>query len=165
MAGNDVMVLLRQLSEIQLLAYEQASDKPRITFLLPRQDANRLPLNVARLNERRDLAVSKMEAMINFAQQTLRCRMQVVLEYFDEITYDECGMCDVCMEKKKKNNHESFRDFEQQVLRLVSQKPMSVDDLETSVNPHDHHLFIEVIREMVDRGVIRYDEYWILRRA
>ncbi len=163
--GKDVQILLDQLSKIQLLSYEQASDKPQVTFLLPRQDANHLPLNQVRLNERRDLAVKKTEAMVYFAQQTLRCRMQVVLEYFDEISYNECGMCDVCIDKKKKNNHDSFRDYEQQVLRLLSQKPMSVDELETSVNPHDHHLFIEVVREMVDQGVIKYDEYWVLRKA
>ncbi len=161
---NDVISLLHQLSKLQVLEYEPATDKPQVTFLIPRQDANNLPLNHARLTERRDLAVRKTEAMINFARQTVRCRMQVVLEYFDEISYDECGMCDVCMEKKKKDNHTSFKDYESRVMELLSLKPMTVDELAAAIGPRDHHLFIEVVREMVDQGVIMYDEYWVLRR-
>ncbi len=163
--GGDVQVLLDQLLKLQVLTYEPATDRPQITFLTPRQDADRLSLNHARLHERRDLALKKMEAMIHFAQQTVRCRMQVVLEYFDEISYEECGMCDVCIEKKKKDNHASFKDYEDRVLELVTQKPMTVDELEIAVGPRDRHLFIEVVREMVDQGSIKYDEYWVLRKG
>ena len=41
---------------------------------------------------------------------------------------------------------------------------MTVDELESAVGPRDHHLFIEVVRELVDQGTIHYDEYWVLRK-
>ncbi len=159
----EVAIMLDQLSKLQLLAYEQASDKPEITFMTPVQDVARLTLNQARLNERRDLAVKKTEAMIEFAEQKHRCRMQVVLEYFDERTFETCGKCDVCIDKKKKDNGESFRDIEEQVKYLLTQRPMTVDELEEAVDPKDHHIFVEAVRDMVDQGIIRYDEYWVLR--
>ena len=161
----DIKVFLEQLSNLQVLTYEPASDKPQLTFLLAVQDASRLPLDVHRLSGRRDLAVRKMEAMIHYAQQIHQCRMQVVLEYFDEHSFDSCGRCDVCIEKKKKENVVSFRDYEKQVGDLLSHKPMTVDELESTVSPRDRHLFIEVVREMVDRGAIKYDEYWVLRKS
>ncbi len=161
----DVKIFLEQLSNLQVLAYEQTTDKPQITFLIPVQDATHLPIDVRRLAERKDLAEKKMEAMIQYATQYHQCRMQVILEYFDEHSFDSCGKCDVCIEKKKKDNVVSFRDFEKQVGDLLSQKPMTVDELESTVSPRDRHLFIEVVREMVDRGAIRYDEYWVLRRS
>lgn len=160
---GEVKEFIEQLSNLQLLTYERASDKPQLTFLLPLQEASHLPLNLARLSERRDLAIKKMEAMINYAQQVHQCRMQVMLEYFDEQSYDQCGKCDVCIEKKKKDNASSFREYEKQVENLLSQKPMTVDELEVAVDPRDRHLFIEVVREMVDQGKIRYDAYWVLR--
>ncbi len=161
----EVKISLDQLSKLQMLAYEPASDKPQITFLISRQDADHLPLNHARLSARRDLAISKAEAMIHFAEQSLRCRMQIVLEYFDERSTENCGKCDVCIDKKKKENASSFRDYEQKVDSLLSQKPMTVDELEDAANPDDHDLFIEVVREMVDRGMIHYDDYWVLRKV
>ncbi len=160
----EVKELLDQLSNLHVLAYEKASDKPQLTFLLPRQDADNLPLNYDRLAGRRALAFKKMDAMIDFAEQTHRCRMQVVLAYFDEHMDETCGKCDVCIDKKKKDNKSTFLDYEKRVTQLLSQRPMTVDELESAVGPRDHHLFIEVVRELVDRGTIHYDEYWVLRK-
>ncbi len=156
---------LTQLTQLHVLTYEPASEHPQITFLTARQDAGKLAVDTTRLALRRDLAITKMEAMINFAAQTHRCRMQVVLEYFDEHSFESCGKCDVCIEKKKSDNRTSFKDYEQQIHYLLTEKPMTVDELETAVNPSDHHLFVEVVRELVDDGKIVYDEYWVLRKC
>jgi ATP-dependent DNA helicase RecQ len=156
---------LIQLKNLQVMSYEPASDRPQVTFLTGRQDADKLAIDVARIAARRELAVKKMEAMIYFADQTHRCRMQVVLEYFDEHAFETCGRCDVCLERKKSDNRASFSDYAQQIGYLLSEKPMTVDELEHAVNPSDHHLFVEVVRELVDDGKIEYDEYWVLRNV
>ena len=159
----EVRILLEQLSKLQVVAYEPASDKPRITFTIQRQDSDHLPLNYIRLIERRDLAVNKAEAMIHFTEQTVRCRMQVVLEYFDEKSSAPCGKCDVCIARKKSESATSFNDYTLKVAELIAIKPMTVDELEDAANPEDHDLFIEVVRDMVESGKIRYDDYWVLR--
>jgi ATP-dependent DNA helicase RecQ len=114
------------------------------------------------LESRRKLVMGKMEAMANYAMQSQQCRQWVLLDYFDEKTYDRCGVCDVCLAKKKKENLRELKDYREQVLYLVKQKKLTVDDLETAVNPADHHLFLEVVREMVDEGIIAYDDFWAL---
>jgi ATP-dependent DNA helicase RecQ len=161
--AGEVRDKLAQLMQLQVLSYEPASEQPQITFLTARQDADRLALNTQRIAQRRDLALQKMEAMINFAEQSHRCRMQVVLEYFDEHSSNACGRCDVCLDKMKSDNRASISDYHQQINHLLHKKPMTVDELETAVNPSDHHLFVEVVREMVDDGKIAYDDYWVLR--
>ncbi len=89
--------------------------------------------------------------------------MQVILDYFGEVTHETCGKCDVCMDRKKKDNGKAFHDYEQQVKYLLTEKPMTVDELESAIAPRDRHLLIEVIREMVEQGTIQYDEFWVLR--
>lgn len=160
----DVRQQLDQMSKLLILNYEPASDKPQITFVIPRQDADRLPVNHARLKERRELAISKSEAVIQFAEQSLRCRMQVILEYFDETTDQNCGKCDVCIGRKKSDQAVSFESYQKQIDVLLSDKAMTVDELESAANPQDHDLFIEVVREMVDMNKIYYDDYWVLRK-
>ncbi|HEY5826152.1 MAG TPA: RecQ family zinc-binding domain-containing protein [Cyclobacteriaceae bacterium] len=161
---GEVRATLDQLHKLQLLIYEPASDRPRLTYLLPRQDADQLPVNKEHLEERRKLHLSKMESMIEFATQSHRCRMQLIQEYFDEVSYVNCGICDVCVDRKKKENLTALKDYREQVLYLLSQKPMTVEELESAVGPKDSELFIEVIREMVDEAVIEYDEFWTLRK-
>lgn len=157
-----VMPMLKRLAEMQMIAYEPASDNPRITFLTPRQDADRLPVDAARLEGRRRLSLEKMEAMSNYVVQTKRCRMQLLQEYFDESNTTPCGTCDVCVEGKKKENLAALKDYRQQVLYLLKQQPLPVDGLESAVDPKDKELFIEVVREMLDEGLIAYDSKWTL---
>lgn len=159
---EQVRIELDQLHKLQLMVYEPKNEIPKVTFLTPRQDAKRLPIDRVEFDRRRNLHFDKMEAMINYAEQGHRCRMQVIQEYFDEVTYENCGRCDVCMEKKKKENLDSLRDYEQQIRWLLGQKPVTVEELETLVDPREKELFVDVVRELVDAGEIRYDEFWTL---
>ena len=88
--------------------------------------------------------------------------MQEIQEYFDEVTYETCGMCDVCISKRKTENLAALKDYEQQILYLLKQKSMTVEELEAAVEPAEKELFIEVVREMVDAAQIAYDEFWVL---
>jgi len=159
----EVTTPLHQLAKLQLLEYEPASEKPRITFLMPRQDADNLPLDTKRLAHRRELALKKAEAMINFAEQHHRCRMQVVMDYFGETSFAACGACDVCIDKKKVDNVSSFEEYREKIIYLLTQRPMTVDELEDGAMPHDRDLFVEVVRDLVDQGLLAYDGSWVLR--
>lgn len=161
----EVKTRLTQLEKMHLLIYEPITDQPQLTFLTPRLDADHLPLDRRKLQERRDLNVSKMEAMINYAEQRNRCRMRVIQEYFDEMTEDLCGICDVCIDRRKRENLATFQDYQQQILYLLRQKPLTADELELAVDPKDAQVFVEVVREMVDDGIIAYDDLWVLHVA
>lgn len=155
---------LQQLTQLQIIEYVPASEKPQITYLLARQDAERLPVDRVHMEQRRELIFKKMNAMIDYVQRTDHCRMQLVQEYFDEETFLECGICDVCLAKKKKENLVALKDYKDQVFYLLSQKPMTPEQLEDAVSPGERELFIEVLREMVDANEIRYDEFWVLHK-
>ncbi len=161
---KEVINLLQLLHKLQLLDYEPASEMPQLTFILARQDAQHLPIDHKVMEERRQLNFSKMEAMINYATQSHQCRMQIIQNYFDEDTFEVCGVCDVCIEKRKKENLAVLKDYRKQVLYLLEQKPLAADELEKSVAPEDSELFIEVLREMVDANEIEYDEFWVLHK-
>jgi ATP-dependent DNA helicase RecQ len=161
---EEVKKELRRLHELQLLIYEAASDDPQIVFVIPRQDADRLPIDKKEFESRRKLHFDKMDTMIGYAEQTHRCRMQIIQEYFDEITYETCGVCDVCISKKKKDDSVTLKDYFEQINYLLGQKPMTVDELEVAVAAKDKELFIEAVRELVDAGTIFYDDVWVLRK-
>lgn len=159
-----VKLELEQLHNLQVIVYEPLNETPKITFVLPRQDSSRLPIDKAEFDRRRKLHLAKMERMITYVEQSHACRMQVIQEYFDETTYAPCGRCDVCIEGRKTENKALFTDYEQQVLYLLGQKPMTVDELESAVDPKEKDLFIEVVRDMVDSARIAYDEFWVLHK-
>jgi ATP-dependent DNA helicase RecQ len=162
--NGEIKKELKKLQDLQILVYEPSSDEPQIVFVLPRQDADRLPISKKEFEGRRKLHFEKMESMLEYADQATRCRMQVVQEYFGEITDDLCGICDVCISQKKKDGSAKLKDYCDQIHYLLAQKSMSIDELETSVAARDKDLFIEAVRELVEAGSIFYDDVWMLHK-
>jgi ATP-dependent DNA helicase RecQ len=159
---REVVELLKHLHELKLINYNPAKDKPQLTFVLARQDAEQLPLNLKRLAERRELAESKMNSIINYVTSTHRCRMQLIQDYFGEETFIHCGKCDVCIAERKKVNVVEIKELHEEIVKILKEKTFSVEELEERIAPKDSEMFIDVVREMVDQGVIEYDATWKL---
>lgn len=92
---------LKQLEQLEVMVYDQRKDKPQITFLTPRYDAGKLPLNFKRIEMRRELTLEKAKRIVEYAHQASLCRTQYIQEYFGEETDESCGVCDVCIAKRK----------------------------------------------------------------
>ncbi len=160
---KEMIKILQHLDVLKIVNYQPVKEKPQLTFVLPRQDAASLPLNIARMAARKKLITEKMNAMIDFVKIQHRCRMQMIQDYFNEITFDSCGICDVCIEKRKNDNRRAFEELWNEVLSALKQEDKTVEELEDRIAPRDHELFVDVIREMVDDGVLEYDNAWRLK--
>lgn len=158
---REVITMLKHLNEIRLIVYAPVKDKPQITFVLPRQDPDHLPIDYRRLEARRKLILSKMKAMADFVTLE-RCRMQQIQLYFDEEPVKVCGICDVCVKNRKRDNAQAFGEMRSEVMRVLENKSLTVEQIETYIAPENHELFVDVVRDMVDDGVIRYDSVWKL---
>jgi ATP-dependent DNA helicase RecQ len=163
MSPEAVVAQLRHLHQLNVLQYSPVKDQPQVTFVLPRQDAARLPVDRNRLEKRRQLIMDKAKAMANFVQSTHRCRMQLVQDYFNETTFETCGICDVCMAKNKQDSGQAFEDLRAEVLAVMRTRSVTVEALEELIAPKDHELFVDVVREMIDEGVLEYDKVWKLK--
>jgi ATP-dependent DNA helicase RecQ len=162
---KEVIKILTHLHELQVVVYQPLKDKPQVTFILPRQDADRLPLNLKRLEARKKLIIGKMKSMIAFVTTDHRCRMQMIQDYFNEVTYKTCGICDICIEQRKKENLYAFENLREEVTHVLKKQALTVEHVEELIAPRDHELFVDVVREMVDEGALVYDSAWKLSLA
>lgn len=151
---NEVVRQLEALQQRDYLAYSPRKDKPQLTFLTTRYDASHLPLDTQWLEERRANDVGKMEAMISYVEQTRRCRTQLILEYFGEITDDVCGVCDYCV-KKKKEGQPNDPAVRQQLLALLSQYPQTPAEIARSMKTPEDEL-IALLDQLLDQGILKY---------
>lgn len=161
---EEVVARLRHLNELGVLVYSPARDSPQVTYILSRQDAEQLPVDHARLEARRNLILDKMKAMIAFTETDFRCRMQMIQDYFDEQTDATCGICDVCISKRKKDNLVAFGSLREEILSVMKTHVFTVEQLEKQIAPNDRELFVDVVRELVDEGLLMYDSVWRLKR-
>ncbi len=162
-AAKEMISILEHLHSLKVVMYQPVKEKPQITFVTPRQDASSLPLNISRMAARKQLITEKMEAMVAFATTQHRCRMQMIQDYFNEVTFNNCGICDVCVERRKKDNRFAFNELWEEVVKVLTDERKTIEELEERIAPRNHELFVDVVREMVDDGILQYDNAWRLK--
>jgi ATP-dependent DNA helicase RecQ len=167
---NEVEGILLTLDKFKILVYDRQKDKPFLTFLTPRFDIRELPLQEAEIAQRKERDLQKARAVKHYVEQPNRCRTQLLLEYFGEITDAECGICDNCLKKKKQQKVvvEDKSEIEATCLKikaLLANGAMSLSLITQIMQPVNQSKFQEIIREMVADGVIGFDAEGNLRMS
>jgi len=96
----DVTYHLNLLAKQNIIVYEPANGKPKITYLSPRHDANALPLDRVRIDTLKSRKSARLKEMIEYIRSTKLCRMLFITEYFGEESGTRCGLCDNCRKLK-----------------------------------------------------------------
>jgi ATP-dependent DNA helicase RecQ len=156
MSTQQVIEGLKQLQEYNILSYQQQTDKPQVTFLKPRQQANALYINKKAIDDRQANYRRKMEAVFSYAIHK-KCRSQMLLGYFDETNADKCGICDICLEERRqKNAAEIADDITNEIVNLLSAAPLDIASLVTSAKNGTDKEKIDTIRLLLDAGKIKF---------
>ena len=160
---KDVETWLLTLEKIDILIYDKQKDKPQLTFLTPRFDIRELPLQELEIKKRKEQNIQKAKSVKHYAEQPNRCRTQLLLEYFNEITDAECGVCDNCLKKKKQNRIEVVDKEEEEAIRLkikqlLQNGAMSLILITQIMQPINQSKFQEIIREMIGNEEVKFDE-------
>ncbi|WP_111671444.1 RecQ family ATP-dependent DNA helicase [Algoriphagus litoralis] len=156
MREADVVKLLQDLEKLEVMDYDQRKDKPQLTFLTPRYDAGKLPLNHQRIKARKELTLEKAKRMVDFAQQNRICRTQFIQEYFGEKTDNVCGICDICIEMKKNKAPESQEErMKAKVFETLAEfGELSERELFEKIKKPASAYHLKLIRQWVDQGQI-----------
>ena len=93
---DETHALLVSLAQRGIITYIPRSVGCSLTMTNERQ--TEIYLSPAVFEERQERFVSKLQAMLEYADQTQFCREQVLLAYFGETNAAPCGHCDVCRE-------------------------------------------------------------------
>jgi len=149
---------LDHLNSINVITYDRMRDKPQLAFITHRYDASKLPLNKERLMHRKSIQKEKLDAIINYVESDNQCRTGMILQYFGEHNYEDCGHCDYCLDKKRKlskSDHERIREMVHYQLRRGPKFPEELVDLFTD---HEIPIVEEIISEMTDMDELKYDK-------
>ena len=157
---QEVKKQLQALDRLSLIQYQPQKATPRLTFTTHRHPAASLPLSSKRLKQRKSIAEEKVEAVARYATQQYRCRVQLLLEYFGEKYDQQCGQCDVCLAKAKKEKGLSAEDYQKYrslVLRHLQEGVQELRQIVDGVDLNADKNVLATIREMLDNGELAYD--------
>jgi len=155
---GDVSRKLQQLAELGVMDYEPQTDKPRITFLTPRmrEEDVRIPKEV--YEERKQGDELRWYAMDNYLRREI-CRSVQLLRYFGDDFPQSCGRCDVCRaEKKLKATSAAMHSLDEELLRVLLTKPVTIEEAVQALKSFDAATVIEFIRRKLDAQELVMDD-------
>ncbi|HYG14124.1 MAG TPA: RecQ family ATP-dependent DNA helicase, partial [Bacteroidia bacterium] len=158
-AAADVKKGLEKLHQNEILDYQQQKDVPQLTFNFPRGIEL---IDAKAIDKRASLLLDKLKAVIQYAEQSEKCRQRVLLQYFGEEKTENCGKCDVCIELRKKivsaNEIEYYRGIIQTTL---ANGPVQIVVLAKQAGIQHQAKLADAIRKLTESGELEIKEGWV----
>lgn len=120
---------LKHLRKQKIIDYIPQSQNPYIFFNTERVKIERLKISKENYDLRKKDFLNRINAVINYASSTTKCRSQLLLEYFGEKESLRCGQCDVCksVESLEISNIE-FEEISKRIKKII-EEPCSYENL------------------------------------
>ena len=143
---------LLELTRMRILHYVPRKRTPYIIYTTSREEPKHVLIPKAVYEDLRDRMTSRVEATINYAYSDMGCRERMLLSYFGEYKADECGHCDLCIDRRKRGDHEPL-DVQQGILYMAGLRPRRLEEfLNTLSFPKDE--ILSTLSFLVDEGFI-----------
>lgn len=157
---SNVVAYLKDLDRLEIISYHQQSNQPLLTFIKPRVRTENLVIDKKYYQERKTTYQEKMKAMLSFVEKQI-CRSVQLLNYFDEPNAEKCGVCDICLEEKRKLQPTLKEQMIKDLLSALKEKPLILADLVKVINKGSEKEKLALIRLLLDAGEIKktMDDY------
>ena len=158
MSVMDLEKILHHFHADNIIEYRPKKDKPQLTFLSERVDAQNLTIDYTLYMFRKKRAEFRLKKSIEYAELAI-CRSQQLLHYFGQLDAKPCGKCDVCVEKGKEElNSNDFDVFKEKISRLLKREPLNLKDIADSFSEKQRTKVIQTIGFMLDEGVLKKEQ-------
>ena len=91
---------LKHLRKSKIIDYVPRNRTPYVYFIKERIGVDRLKISHDSYDLRKKELSNRINSVIEYATSSIRCRSQMLLEYFGETDAPRCGNCDVCKSLK-----------------------------------------------------------------
>ncbi len=159
---DSVRKQLARLHELDIITYQVQKDKPQIIYLTPRYDSASLPIDLERLEKRKQRDLERLASVEAFSQQKQRCRTQLLQEYFGEISYTPCEVCDICVRRQRS---QVAPDITEQLLGILAENTLSLPELQAYFPQTAQETLAEAMQSMLDVGLLRYSDVGKVERV
>ncbi len=155
---EQVVALLKKMESYHFLTYIPRSDKPQLQLLTELLDTRYFTLSKENYEDRKRDAAQRVKAVVDFVSNDQECRSIQLLRYFNETLAQPCGRCDVCRGRSETMpGAKRFEHLSSQLLATLRDRPMTVTEAAASCPGCDEEEVMEVIRWMIDDGLLVKD--------
>ena len=147
---------LIQLSRLHIIKYIPRVSTPLIINHTERLVESNLFISKKRYEERKGMFQKRIESIISYVKENGECRSRLLIDYFGQEVKGDCGICDVCLKRKKlQSGEEGRKEAHKRIIQLLETngREMKISQLETAVGD-EYPFYLKVLRELIDNGLV-----------
>ena len=147
-----------------IIRYQAATDRPQLTFLQERVPTESLSIDLVAYRQRKERQAARLKAAVSYAESDI-CRSQQLVRYFGDKSAERCGICDVCLARKKTPyTQETHQQLRAKIQQLLQERAYDLRKLVDGFRTHEPDEVLQCINYLIDEGFVEKDEagllYW-----
>ncbi len=147
---NNVYENLLKLHKIGIVRYIPFKKTPFLIYSQNRVDNKDLVIPKNVYEERMQRYIKRIEAILEYAEDTEICLNMKLLDYFGQTTDKPCGICSVCRQKRAKTlTNDQIDNMETEIINLLSDSPRNIDYLAKNLKLNPENI-VFVVRKLID---------------
>ena len=148
---NNVSSLLLQLKEKGIIDYHAKSNDTKIIFNVIREDERTINSISKNLEIQNKLKKEQLNSVIEYVNDESNCKSKLILNYFDEQSNENCGICSYCISE---NNKEiGTEDLRNQIVTLLKIKALNSREIQIHINKSSDAI-IFALQNLLENGEI-----------
>lgn len=147
---------LLMLHAYSVINYKPKTENPQLFLLQNRMYADDFKFNFKDHLARKEYYKKRIVAMVHYVTESVSCRSRMIAGYFNDDNVKNCGICDNCLNAKKKPvTAEEMQRLSDELLSRLGNQKLKIADLE-KVYP-DKTKFWRLINYLQSENIISGD--------
>jgi ATP-dependent DNA helicase RecQ len=147
--------LLIKLDADGIIIYKPATDKPQLQLLENRPVTTDYLIPHSAWQQRKAQFEKRLGVIVDFVTNQKNCRSSFIINYFGDISQNECGICDVCKLKKGKElNHFNIEKIK---ITLLQKQHLRLKDILTEVDETEKEKIKTAIKHFIAEELASLD--------
>ena len=164
MNNKKLVQLLIELKGLGMIDYVPQKEKPQIYFIQNRVKPDDLYINEQNVLKRKKAFEKRLDAMVDFTTNEVRCRSKMIGAYFNDTKISACGICDNCLKNKKITiTTEEFNTISGLIKKEIFQHPISPSDLFRKLTSFRENKIWKVLTFLQEENVISINSEGLIK--
>lgn len=153
---DDVIFYLQSLHQASILQYQAKSDYSKIVFRGERLKSSEITIDKQWYNFRKKRAIQQINQIWSYVDSR-ECRSMEMQIYFGETDSIPCGICDLCLKRKREASKPYF-NFKWIVLKQIQDhQSMTLQELVRSFSSIQQEEVIDILQSLEEERLIHID--------
>lgn len=157
---------LKRLWRMRVIRYIPSNRSPMIVFDEERLPTSDLYIAPETYRRRKESMLERIGQMVKYSENEEQCRSRMLSEYFGDTEAQDCGICDICLARRKRLKAQSAaaevqpaaapEALRERILTLTAGSGITIRSLIAEFRC-DPQLLIDTVKRLHDEGLLATD--------